>query len=90
MLYAFLIYFVVHIVKRLLKARIVKPSETSSVICVFHAKAIYNKDQLPLLESLETAVRRAGVWCEMVTSLQGHEPRSRGTFVVRGHYQTEQ
>jgi hypothetical protein len=39
---------------------------------VVHAKAIYiyNKDQLPLRVSLEMAVRRAGGWCEMATSLQ--------------------
>jgi hypothetical protein len=30
-------------------------------------------------ESLEMAVRKVGGWCEMASSLEGHEPRSRGT-----------
>jgi hypothetical protein len=30
---------------------------------------LYNEGQLPLEESLETAVRRVGGWCEMAASL---------------------
>jgi hypothetical protein len=30
---------------------------------------LYNEEQLRLQESLETAVRRVGGWCEMATSL---------------------
>jgi hypothetical protein len=29
---------------------------------------LYNEEQLPLWDSLETAVRRVGVWCEMAAS----------------------
>jgi hypothetical protein len=31
---------------------------------------LYNEDQLPLQDSAEMAVRRAGGWCEMAASLQ--------------------
>jgi hypothetical protein len=58
----------------------------SSVVCAFRAKAIYNKDQLPLLGSLETAVGRVEVSCDMAANLQGHELRSRGMFAVGRHY----
>jgi hypothetical protein len=30
---------------------------------------LYNEDQLPSEESLETAVRRVGGWCEMAANL---------------------
>jgi hypothetical protein len=40
---------------------------------------LHNEEQLRLGESLETAVRRAGGWCEMAASLRGREPGSRGT-----------
>jgi hypothetical protein len=39
---------------------------------------LYNKGQMPL-ESLETAVRRVGGWCEVAASLRGREPGSRVT-----------
>jgi hypothetical protein len=38
---------------------------------------LYNEDQLPLRQSLETAVRRERGRCEMAASLQGRESRSR-------------
>jgi hypothetical protein len=37
-----------------------------------------NEDQLPIQDSLGTAVRRVGGWCEMAASLLGREPGSRG------------
>jgi hypothetical protein len=40
---------------------------------------MYNKEQLRLPESLETAVRREPGWSETVASLRGREPGSRGT-----------
>jgi hypothetical protein len=43
----------------------------------------YNEDQLPLRESLETAVTRIEVWCEMAASL-------RGTSSVGRRYQAAQ
>jgi hypothetical protein len=39
---------------------------------VFSAQSVtrlYNEGQVPLEESLETAVRRVGGWCEMAASL---------------------
>jgi hypothetical protein len=39
---------------------------------VFSVKSVprlFNEGQLPLEESLETAVRRVGDWCEMAISL---------------------
>jgi hypothetical protein len=49
-----------------------------AVISVWSMLRLYNEDQLPLQGSLEMAVRRVRGWCEMATSLQGHEPRNRG------------
>jgi hypothetical protein len=40
-----------------------------------------NEKQLRLRESLETAVRRVGDWCEMAASLRGREPGSRQRLV---------
>jgi hypothetical protein len=40
-----------------------KPLE--AVFCVRSVPRVYNKSQLPLLESLETAVKRLGGWFEM-------------------------
>jgi hypothetical protein len=39
-----------------------------SVRCV---PRLYNEGQLPLEESLKTAVRRVRGWCEMAASLEG-------------------
>jgi hypothetical protein len=36
---------------------------------VWSMPRLYNEDQLPVEESLETAVRRVGGWCEMAGSL---------------------
>jgi hypothetical protein len=38
---------------------------------------VYNEDELPLRESLETAVRRVGGWREMAASQRGREPGRR-------------
>jgi hypothetical protein len=43
-----------------------------------------SEDQLPLRESLETAVRRVGVWCEMAASLREHEPRAEERPLLEG------
>jgi PIN domain nuclease of toxin-antitoxin system len=40
-----------------------------AVFSVWSVSGLYNEGQLPLEESLETAVRRAGGWCEMAASL---------------------
>jgi hypothetical protein len=43
-----------------------------AVEVVFYVRSVlrpYNEGQLQLEESLETAVRRVGGWCEMATSL---------------------
>jgi hypothetical protein len=48
---------------------------------------LYTKDQLQLRESPETAVRIVGGWCEMVASLRGRDPGSRGTSTVGSRYQ---
>jgi hypothetical protein len=53
--------------------------ETSSVRSV---PGLYNEDQLPLRDSLETAVTKAGGWCKMGVSLRGCEPGSRGISMV--------
>jgi hypothetical protein len=53
------------------------PQQTQAIIkelvqAVFSVRSVprlYNKGQLPLAESLETAVRRVGGWCEMAVSL---------------------
>jgi hypothetical protein len=49
---------------------------------------IYNEEQLRLRESLETAVRRVGGWCEMAGSLgvewSGVEVRVRQLEAVTG------
>jgi hypothetical protein len=39
------------------------------VFSVWSMLRLYNKGQLPLEESPETAVRRPGGWCEMAASL---------------------
>jgi hypothetical protein len=39
-----------------------------AVVSVRSVPRLYNEDQLPLDESLETAVRRIGGWCEMAAS----------------------
>jgi hypothetical protein len=49
-----------------------------------------NEDQLPLQQSPEMAARRGGGWCDMATSLRGHEPRSRGMSTVGRRYQAAQ
>jgi hypothetical protein len=46
------------------------------LLAVFSVRSVamlYNEDQLPLRESSETAIRRAGVWCEMVASSEREE-----------------
>jgi hypothetical protein len=48
---------------------------------------LYDEDQLPLQESLESAVRRVGGWCEMAVSLRGRELGSRATSTVGSRYQ---
>jgi hypothetical protein len=48
---------------------------------------LFNEDELPLLESPETAVRR--VWCEVAASLRGYEPGSRGICAIERSYQSE-
>jgi hypothetical protein len=40
------------------------------VFSVWSVPRIYNEEQLQLQESLETAVRRVGGWCEMAASLE--------------------
>jgi hypothetical protein len=40
-----------------------------AVFSVRSVQRLYKEGLLPLEESLETAVRRAGVWCEMAASL---------------------
>jgi hypothetical protein len=54
---------------------------------VWSVPRLYNEDQLPLRQSLETIVRRVGSWCEMAASLRGREPGSRGTSTVGSRYQ---
>jgi hypothetical protein len=49
-----------------------------------------NEDQLSLRQSLETAVRRVGGWCEMAASLREIEPGSRRTSTVGRRYQAAQ
>jgi hypothetical protein len=48
-----------HLMEELLKA----------VFSVWSVPRIYNEGQLPLEESLQTAVRKVGGWCGMATSL---------------------
>jgi hypothetical protein len=43
-------------------------------------------EKLPLRDSLRTAVRRIGVWCEIAASLRECEPRSRGSSTVGSRY----
>jgi hypothetical protein len=50
-----------------------------AMFSVLSVPRIRNEDQLPIHESFETAVRRAGGWCEMVVDLLGREPGVRGT-----------
>jgi hypothetical protein len=35
---------------------------------------LYNKEQVPLQECLEMAVRRVGGWCEMAAACEGMSP----------------
>jgi hypothetical protein len=37
---------------------------------------LYNEDKLPLRDSLDTAVRSVGGWCEVVASLRTREQRN--------------
>jgi hypothetical protein len=41
---------------------------------VRYVPRLYNEDQLPLRESLETAIGRVGGWCEMAASLREVSP----------------
>jgi hypothetical protein len=41
-----------------------------ALLSVRSVPKLYNEGQLPLEESLETAVRRVGGWCEMAASLR--------------------
>jgi hypothetical protein len=50
-----------------------------AVLSVWSVLRLFNEDQLPLQGSLETAVRRVVVWCEMAASLRGLQSGSRGT-----------
>jgi hypothetical protein len=60
------------------------------VFYVWSVTRLYNEDQLPLRESLETAARRVGGWCEMAFTLRGHEPGNRGTPTVGRSYRAVQ
>jgi hypothetical protein len=60
------------------------------VFSVPSVPGLYNEDQLPLRDSLETRVRRVGGWCEMAASLRGLEPGSRGTSTVGRCHQAAQ
>jgi hypothetical protein len=53
-----------------------------AVFSVLSMPRLYNEDQLPLRDSLETAVRKVGGWCKMAASLRGREPGSRGMSAV--------
>jgi hypothetical protein len=48
-----------------------------AVFSVPSVPRIYNDEHLQLGKSLETAVRRVRVWCEIAASLRGREPGSR-------------
>jgi hypothetical protein len=48
---------------------------------------LYNEGQLSLRDSLETADRRVGGFCEMTVSLRGRESGSGGTSNVGRRYQ---
>jgi hypothetical protein len=61
-----------------------------AVFSVRSVPRLYAGDQLPLRQSLETAVRRVGGWCEMAASLRGREPRSGGSSTVGRRYQAAQ
>jgi hypothetical protein len=41
-----------------------------AVFSVRSVPKLYNKSQLPLDKSLESAVRKVGGWCEMAASLE--------------------
>jgi hypothetical protein len=69
------------------------PTTDELLETVFSARSIsrlYKKDQLPLRESLEMAVRRVEGWREMAISLRGREPGSRGTSAVGRSYPAAQ
>jgi hypothetical protein len=51
---------------------------------------IYNKDKLPLRDSLETALRRVGCWCEIAAILRGREAGRIGKSIVGRRYQAAQ
>jgi hypothetical protein len=46
----------------------------AAVFSVQSVSRLYNKGQLPLRDSPETAVRRVGGWCVMAASLRDSEP----------------
>jgi hypothetical protein len=58
-----------------------------SDVSVRSVPRLCNKDQLPLRDSLEKAVRRVGGWCEMAASLPGRDFGNRGRSAVGRHYQ---
>jgi hypothetical protein len=89
---SYYIFSHIHVVVYFLKARTVEPEKEpllgkgcvtcnsgvtveSDVFCAIRAE-----DQLPLQQSLETAVRRVGSWCEMAAILLGRELGSRETL----------
>jgi hypothetical protein len=53
-----------------------------AVLSVSFVSRLYKEDQLPLRQSLDMAVRRLGVWCEIAVSLRGREPGSRGNLLL--------
>jgi hypothetical protein len=72
--------YVTHTLEQLLEA----------VFSVWPMPSLCKEGQLPLRESLETAVRRVGGWCEMAASLHGCEPGSRRLSSVGRCYQAAQ
>jgi hypothetical protein len=69
-----------------------------NVFSVRSMPRLYNEAQLLIVvgpsrvrvESLETAIKRVGGWCEMAASLRGGESGSRGTSTVERRYQATQ
>jgi hypothetical protein len=57
-----------------------------AVFSVRSVSSQFNDYQLSLRETLETAVRGVGCWCEMIASLQGRVPGSRETSFVGGFH----
>jgi hypothetical protein len=60
------------------------------VFSVGSVLSLYNEDRMPSQKSSETAARRVGGWCEMVTSMRGREPGSLGASTVGRRYQASQ